>query len=352
MERKSKFEDVSWFLDQNSRGQLNLEPPYQRRSVWTEKDREFFIDTVFKNYPCPAVFLHQVIDDDGRTVYNVVDGKQRLETIIKFAANEIRIPADFGDALLNGKIFRELTTEQKKRFWGYSIAVEQLPDVEQAVVNAVFDRINRNARKLTRQELRHAKFEGWVASFTEKEVESPDWTEIGVVTKGRSKRMNDTQFISELLRVVVKNEIAGFNQNDLDDFYAKYDDPEAVYDFSAEGAEDRFLATKTYLRELLTAEPRLKEFWGSLANIYSIWGTVALNLARIQPPATVAPRYFDFLARVAEAARQLRETGSVPMDTTQPFAAEVSRYASYASGAVTDKTPREGRHDILTTILL
>lgn len=352
MERKSKFEDVSWFLDQNSRDRLNLEPPYQRRSVWTEKDREFFIDTVFKNYPCPAVFLHQVIDDDGRTVYNVVDGKQRLETIIKFAANEIRIPADFGDDLLNGKLFRELTTEQKKRFWGYSIAVEQLPDVEQAVVNAVFDRINRNARKLTRQELRHAKFEGWVASFTEKEVESPDWTEIGVVTKGRSKRMNDTQFISELLRVVVKNEIAGFNQNDLDDFYAKYDDPEAVYDFSAQGAEDHFLATKTYLRELLDKEHGLREFWGSLANIYSIWGVVALNFNRIQPPATLAPIYYTFLSNVADAARELRDTGRVTPNLHSLHAAEISRYATFASGAVTDRTPREGRHEILTTILL
>jgi hypothetical protein len=42
MQRRPTTQDVTWFLDQNRNGQLQLTPPYQRRSVWTTKDRRFF----------------------------------------------------------------------------------------------------------------------------------------------------------------------------------------------------------------------------------------------------------------------------------------------------------------------
>ena len=74
---------VSWFLTIHQNGQLDLEPPYQRRSAWTLKDRKYFLDTIFRNYPCPAIFLHkEICKDTGKINYHVVDGKQRLETIL------------------------------------------------------------------------------------------------------------------------------------------------------------------------------------------------------------------------------------------------------------------------------
>jgi len=66
--------DVTWFLDLYRNEQLDLDPSYQRRSVWSLKDRKFFLDTIFKNYPCPAVFLHKEINEDaGKLIYHVVD---------------------------------------------------------------------------------------------------------------------------------------------------------------------------------------------------------------------------------------------------------------------------------------
>jgi uncharacterized protein with ParB-like and HNH nuclease domain len=91
MARNLTTQDVSWFLDLYGKGQLNLEPPYQRRSVWSPRDRRFFIDTVLNDYPAPPVFLHKTLDDQGRTTYHVVDGKQRLQTIILFTEGRVRI---------------------------------------------------------------------------------------------------------------------------------------------------------------------------------------------------------------------------------------------------------------------
>jgi len=53
MKRQPTTQQITWFLDHDRNGQLDLDPPYQRNSVWTPKDRRFFLDTIFRNYPTP-----------------------------------------------------------------------------------------------------------------------------------------------------------------------------------------------------------------------------------------------------------------------------------------------------------
>src|SRR5580658_7278247 len=62
---------------------LNLEPGFQRQSVWTERDRAKLIDSILRNYPLPAIFLYKR-EEDGNLVFDVIDGKQRLESIFMF----------------------------------------------------------------------------------------------------------------------------------------------------------------------------------------------------------------------------------------------------------------------------
>jgi len=59
MARSLTTQDISWFLDQYEKGQLNLDPPYQRRSVWSAIDKRYFIDTILNGYPASPVFLHK-----------------------------------------------------------------------------------------------------------------------------------------------------------------------------------------------------------------------------------------------------------------------------------------------------
>ena len=155
MNRRPSTQDLTWLLDLSKNKQLDLDPPYQRRSVWTLKDKQFFLDTIFRNYPSPAIFLHKTVDDAGQATYHVVDGKQRTQTILDFVADKVKIGKDYGDARLDGKKWSELVgdVDLKQRFWNYQITIEQIDFVEGTVVNEVFDRLNRNARRLTPQEL-------------------------------------------------------------------------------------------------------------------------------------------------------------------------------------------------------
>jgi hypothetical protein len=65
--------------DMVKHGNLNLDPGFQRQSVWNERDRAKLIESILRNYPLPAIFLYKR-QEDGVLVYDVIDGKQRLES--------------------------------------------------------------------------------------------------------------------------------------------------------------------------------------------------------------------------------------------------------------------------------
>lgn len=68
---------ISGFIDRN---RLNLTPSYQRGDVWGSSDRSALIESVLRGIPLPSIILLQ--KDGGN--YEVVDGKQRLTTLLRF----------------------------------------------------------------------------------------------------------------------------------------------------------------------------------------------------------------------------------------------------------------------------
>lgn len=276
-ERRTTTQDITWFLDLFDSQKIDLDPPYQRRSVWTRKDKQYFLDTIFKKYPCPAIFLHKDQDDRGRATYHVVDGKQRLQTIIEFFQNKIPLGLDIGDERLNGKRWKQIEDpELKKGFWDYVIPVDLLTTIDKTVVDEIFDRLNRNSRKLERQELRHAKYDGWFIELVERTAEIPYLKNMGIVTAGRAKRMKDVQFISELALSLIKNDVCGFDQDDLDEVYAKYDSPEDEYfNFEPDDFELKFLEIFSVMKDLNEINNVIRE--NSKLNIlYSIFNYLSL----------------------------------------------------------------------------
>lgn len=75
---------IQQFVNHFENGQLNLEPGFQRNSVWSHSDRAALIDSIFSNYPIPSIFLYKRQDTNGGLTYDVIDGKQRLESIFMF----------------------------------------------------------------------------------------------------------------------------------------------------------------------------------------------------------------------------------------------------------------------------
>ncbi len=346
MKRLPNTQQITWFLDLDTIGQLKLDPPYQRKSVWTLKDRKFFLDTIFRNYPCPAIFIHKLTDEEGKTTYNVVDGKQRLQTILMFKNNQISIDDHFGDITLDGKKFDELTSEQKRIFWDYVLVVEFADLMDSQLINEVFDRLNRNAKNLNQQELRHAKFDGWFITETAKEAENMFWEKVRISTEAKSRRMKDVQFISELLMVILEKQIVGFSQDHIDEIYAAYDN---LSDLETEFEDDSYLKEKERIRKYIERMEDNKGMitkWATLNNFYTLWSLVALYENNLPPPEKLATKYISFMEKVDSMTAQV--------DTERLSGQDKHAYVYYTNsrGASTDLKQRSERLNVLKEALL
>src|SRR5882724_3646324 len=88
MNHKSRAHSISWFQDHYRDGRLELRPPFQRKPVWTDKQRSALIESILMEIPIPEVYIHVTVADDGSEEFGVVDGQQRLRTILQFVGIE------------------------------------------------------------------------------------------------------------------------------------------------------------------------------------------------------------------------------------------------------------------------
>src|SRR4051794_5392989 len=111
MERRPNTQTIQWFLEAYASGQLVLNPPFQRRTVWSDRYRRFFIDSILRNFPSPAVFIEWRIHPGAPTQYNVIDGKQRLTALIDFAAGNFHLADLFAEEGFDRPYWADLTDD-------------------------------------------------------------------------------------------------------------------------------------------------------------------------------------------------------------------------------------------------
>ena len=340
MKRQPTTQQLTWFLDLHRNKQLDLDPPYQRKSVWSSKDRKFFLDTIFRNYPAPPIFIHRSVDDNGFTMYHVVDGKQRLETILSFFNNKISIPANFGNQNLDNKKFKELDQIEKRKFWDYTLVVDFIDITEGNNIEEVFDRVNRNARNLQPQELRHARYNGWFINLVEQEADDDFWWIYKISTRARDKRMKNVQFISELLMIILENKIVGFDQDHINEIYSKYDEIEELQEAGEFSPDDFSEAISNIKRIILKMNEHNnvidKYVSGSNNNFYTLWAYLTLN--SIDDPIELAEVYDKFMSAVQKK-------------DFEKSSKDVLSYIENSTGAVTELPQREARLQALTNEL-
>ncbi|MBK9722146.1 MAG: DUF262 domain-containing protein [Saprospiraceae bacterium] len=81
----SRTYSINDFLEWSNSGQLELNPKFQRRSVWTDTARSYLMDTIVRGKPIPKVFIRQKLNVQTRkSIREVVDGQQRLRTILSY----------------------------------------------------------------------------------------------------------------------------------------------------------------------------------------------------------------------------------------------------------------------------
>ena len=148
----SRTYSINDFVEWNEAGQVELNPSFQRRSVWSEKAKSYLMDTIIRGKPIPKIFIRQKINVSTKTsVREVVDGQQRLRTIFSFIQDGFVISKrhnpEFG-----GLRFSQLHEDVQAQILSFELAVDLLINLPDKEVLDIFSRLNSYAVILNEQE--------------------------------------------------------------------------------------------------------------------------------------------------------------------------------------------------------
>lgn len=142
---------------------INLQPEYQRRLVWDNKQRSLFIESLLMNLPVPPVFLFEI----EYSRYEVIDGQQRLSTISAFYENRFKLSGLEKWPELRGKNYSDLPPMiqrglDRRRISAVVVLAEGVKEkkTKDDVRRMMFERLNTGGQNLNAQELRNCFYSG------------------------------------------------------------------------------------------------------------------------------------------------------------------------------------------------
>ena len=177
-------------INQIDKGNIQLNPSFQRRDAWTKSRKSKFIESLILGLPVPQLVLAE--SKERRGSYIVLDGKQRLLSIRQFAANPddrdydtlklsgLEIRQDLkGKSLADLKneldLFDDLSSFENQPI--RTVVIKNWPN--EAFLYHVFLRLNTGSVSLSHQELRQALHPGKFIDFLdENSGKSPALREI------------------------------------------------------------------------------------------------------------------------------------------------------------------------------
>jgi len=154
-------------------GTLMLSPEWQRNFVWKAKKQKRLIESILLGLPIPS-FL--VFHDTTTGKKWIIDGRQRLETIVRFRSPKEKKGEErsrfktfpktepgwgakevLGEAA--GKYYDQLPPAHKSKFDSTPLVIAEFRDIELAQLYQVFKRYNTGAVALNAAEIRNAVYQ-------------------------------------------------------------------------------------------------------------------------------------------------------------------------------------------------
>lgn len=210
-------------INLEKKDELNLNPWYQRRSVWTSNQKSYLINTLLEKKPIPAIYIRHSLDlEKEKSIKEIVDGQQRTRAILGFYRNEF---TSFHPELNKRVKFENLNANQKQAFLLTAIPIGYLQGAMDEDVIDIFARINSVSKSLNSQEKRNAEFSGIFKQLCVKEsVKRLEfWRSYKIFSSNDIARMNEVQFISDFIINLIEG-ITNLSSAKLNKYYKKYDD--------------------------------------------------------------------------------------------------------------------------------
>jgi uncharacterized protein with ParB-like and HNH nuclease domain len=334
MKYSVSLQTIAWFNARRNDKSLEISPKFQRRPVWLDRERSSLIETICNGLPFPEVYIqHDTDPETGSERHIVVDGQQRITSILRFIDGEVSLPnSDPWD----GQDFKDLTPEEKNNFWTYNIVVRSLSQTNDLEIRNLFEILNTNNISLNDQEIRNAHYVGAFKQLAERMADNPLFQTIGLFTARDIRRMLDVEYASELLLLTIEGVT---NKKEMLDFaYANFEEElprEAEY-------EAEFNISITLLHSLITAENR--SFAKRKSNFYTLYGAC---LRYYRKNGRVNFRHAD---EVSDRVTRILRVNS--LDAAQAAPVPYRIYFDAVTRAASDKGRRAGREEIMYSAIV
>ena len=186
---------IRQLYDMATEKMIDIAPDYQRHFVWDSTRQSQLIESILLGIPVPSLFMATNKD----STWEVIDGLQRLTTIINFVGSDAvihkmnpeckKLKISGLDKLtsINGLTFEQLPQSLRLMFMTRPIRVTVLNDRSDFGIRYdLFERLNTGGITLHPQEIRNCVFLGRFNDFIKELAESPDFRSSVKTTKNKA----------------------------------------------------------------------------------------------------------------------------------------------------------------------
>lgn len=220
-------------------------PSFQRESrIWNPETKALLIDSLLKGWKIPKIYLF-----DSKS-YEIIDGQQRIFTIIDFLQNNFKIE-------INGQkiFFKGLDDEQKESFLNRKLDIELISDASDEEISILYSRLQEGA-SLNSAEKIHA-ITGKFSEFIEK-IEKHNFFN---KTNFRKKRFGVKSVCQQICFLEINGiDTAKFPQ--MREFF------EENRDFNKENIKNRIISILDFMDNVFLQE---EDYLSRAGNIISIF---------------------------------------------------------------------------------
>lgn len=354
MKFHSSEETIIWFRDRYNAGELVLKPPYQRKPVWTAKQKCALIESILMGYPIPELYIQhavKAVGDDSLSEYGLVDGQQRIRTVLQFIGidkteseqdqNSFALDKVSSDSPFLGRTYKSLVTAERDRFFKYIFVIRYI-DADDIEVKEVFKRINRYVTKLNEQELRNATYTGPFVKLVKHLADDDYWFESKLISTALIRRMKDIEFVSELLIGVIHGPQAG-SPAAITEYFIQFEDYEDEFP-NQKAISDRFLKTKKLIDEIFGSS-HWSRFRSNRTDFYSLFVALAVvSIENVIAKASVNKLRAVLLQFETQVDKRLADEKSV-------VSTDVIDYVRAVEKGANDRKRRSDRHSVLLKLL-
>lgn len=243
---------VETILGQLERGNIDLNPRFQRRDAWSLKNKSRFIESVILGLPVPQIVLAE--KRSRRGTFIVLDGKQRLLTLMQFAGQAQGAHNGFSLSSLEArpdltrKRFAQFSTEPNLQqdldaFNNHTIrtvVIRNWPN--NSFLHLVFLRLNTGSVKLSPQELRQAMVPGNFSDFVDDHAIASMGLKILLSRRTPDPRMRDVELLVRFLSFAnrisdYRGRMKAFLDDSCEHFNALWEHQEETFRRQAEALE-------------------------------------------------------------------------------------------------------------------